>query len=198
MARNDILPFKSPRGGVHEIRYGVMNASETFQKGEPVFINNDGEVAEPPYDATEILLADLDSGRQGGIAAWGPGAATSAADPNSRVNIDPRTGAAYATGALIGYWPWDQGTLFITDNFFAAAAGSAVVPAGTDVGESYQITGATFGTPDGGWGVEQTAGVPGTDVCAIVHQVLDSMYRPISATDTTTGVYVVFEIKTNA
>lgn len=197
MARADIMPFKSPLGNTFELRHYPVTASQTFQMGEPVALVDAGTLTEPPQDVDEFKLADIDTvGNVCGIAAWGPGAATSAADPNSRAAINPQTGVAYAVGGDIGIWPADQGTLFITDNFFAAAGGSAVVPAGTDRGEIYQITYATFGTPDGGWGIEQTAGVPGTDVVAVVHDVLNSRYEPIAYNDTTTGVYVVFEMKT--
>ncbi len=41
----DIMPFKSPLGGHTHIEYGPMNASETFDVGEPVQLNTDGEIA---------------------------------------------------------------------------------------------------------------------------------------------------------
>jgi hypothetical protein len=124
---------------------------------------------------------DADAGLLIGIAAAGPGAG----------NIDPATGAAYATGANIPYWPINQGTLFITSNFFAAGAAADATPALTDIGEPYQITYNTTATI--GWGVEQTAGVEGVDVVATVVDVLDADKRPIRISSAT-GVYVVFTI----
>lgn len=183
MPARDIMPFKSPLAGTYEIRYGSMNASETFEIGELVFVNDDGEIEEHPQDDTQAIVADQDSGQQCGISAYGPGAS----------NQHPSTGTTYATGDAIGYWPANQGTIFITDNFFAAGAGSAVAPVAGDIGEAYQITYAQFGTPDAGWGVEQTAGVVGVDVQAIILDVLDSRKDPIRLTSNT-GVFVTFEI----
>lgn len=186
MAARDIMPWISPLGGTYEVRWGTMTASEVFEAGEPVMIVDAGTLTEPPDDATQWLVADLTGTGTNimgaGIAAYGPGAG----------NIDPATGAAFATGADIPFWPINQGTLFITDNFFAAGAAAAATPAQTDVGESYQIT---YSTTAGiiGWGVEQTQGVVGTDVCANVWEVLDTDKAPIRISGGT-GVYVVFEI----
>jgi hypothetical protein len=187
----DLMPARAEHGGHNITRRGVMNAAETFTVGDLVFVNNDGEIAQFPADGTEALLADMDSGRQCGVAC-NPGV-----DPSTGTAFnDPRTGAAYATGAEILFWPADQGTLFKTRNVISAV-NTPVTPTGVMVGESFQLTfDNTAGVNE--WCIETTAGVPGTDVCAIVVQVLDSRGRPISATDTTTGVWVVFEIKTNA
>lgn len=181
MAARDIMPFNSPLGGTYEVRYGPMNASEVFEVGEPVGLNDDGEITEAPDDGTQVIIGDFDQvdGTAFGIAAFGPGAG----------NIDPKTGVAFATGAEIAYWPANQGTLFITDNFWATgAAGTAVVPLQTDVGESYQIS-----EGGAGWGVEQTAGVVGVDIQAIVHDVLDAQKSPIRLSGNA-GVFLVFEI----
>jgi hypothetical protein len=181
------MPWISPRGGTYEVRWGSMTASEVFEIGEPVGVVDAGTLTEPPDDATEWLLADQDAvGNIVGIAAFGPGGG----------NINPATGAAFASLDDVAFWPADQGTLFITDNMFAAAAGSAVAPAQTDVGEIYQIT---YSTTAGiiGWGIERTAGVYGTDVCAVVHEVLDAQKAPLRISGGT-GVYAIFEIKTGA
>lgn len=199
MARGDIMPYISVHGNTHPPRYAPMNASETFQRGELVFINTDGELAEFPVDATEALIADIGTGGLlGGIACFGPGAASAAADPTNAVAINPKTGVAFTTGDSIGYWPWDRGTLFITNNVLAAGGAATALPDGADRGVQFQLTYGTVGTPDAGWAVEKTAGVTGTDVLAVIHDVLDSQLRPVSATDTTTGVYYVFEIRTSA
>jgi hypothetical protein len=120
---------------------------------------------------------------QCGIACAGPGAG----------NINPATGIAYAVNDTIAYWPANEGTLFITDNVFAAGAGAASAPLVTDIGESYQITYSTTAAAPIGWGVEKTAGVVGVDVCAWIVDVLDTNKAPIRLTGGT-GVYVVFEI----
>lgn len=196
MAVFDIMPFISPLGGTYEVRVAGMTASEVFDTGEPVGIVDAGTLTEPPDDATQWILADQDTvGNRVGIACFGPAGGAQTNDRAAWTN--PATKAAYASGDDIAYWPADQGTLFITSNFFAAAAGSAVAPAITDIGEPYQITYGTFGTPDAGWGVEQTAATYGTDVVAVVVDVLDSLKRPIRRSGQT-GVYVVFEIKTAA
>ena len=182
MAARDIMPWISPRGGTHEVRWGTMNASETFEVGEPVGVNDDGEIFEFPVDNTEIIVGDPD-GVVGGIAAYGPGAS----------NIDPTTGAAFATSARIPYWPWGQGTLFITSNFYAVTTPSTrVTPLQTDVGENYMIVASTTAAI-AGWGIQQEAGLSGVDVIASVNEVLDANYAPIRISGGT-GVYLVFEI----
>lgn len=180
MSARDIMPWTSPSGGSVELRYGPMDASEVFEVGEPVFVGNTGEIAEFPDDGTEALIADLDSGLQMGIAAFGPGAG----------NIDPRTGSAFATGAEVAYWVVSPNQQWITPNFWATgAAGTAATPAQTDVGEAYQLS-----EGGAGWGVEQTAAVTGTDVRAVVQDVLDSDKKPIRISGNT-GAYVVFTIE---
>lgn len=189
MASRDIMPFSSARGGHISVRWAAMTVGATFGAGEVVAIIDAGTLSEAPQDDTQFIIGstDVDSARICGIAAFGPGT----------VDLDPMTGTNFATGAMIAYYPADEGNLFITDNFFAAGAGSAVAPALTDIGESYQITYATFGTPDAGWGVEQTAGVSGTDVCAHIVDVLDANKVSINEPSSTgTGVYVVFKMNT--
>jgi hypothetical protein len=200
MAFNDILPFKSPHGGITEIRYYPITVSQTFNKGELVGVVDAGTVTAFPKNATQAILASIDTvGNICGIAAFGPGAATSAADPTNFVKLNyARADGTWPVDTPVGIWPADQGILFITDNFLAAGGAATAIPAGTDVGEPYQITYGTVGTPDAGWGVEATAGAYGIDVVAVVHQVLNARKQPILSTDTTTGVYVVFEIRTGA
>jgi len=184
MAARDIMPFKSPLGGTYEVRVAGMTASEVFDVGEPVAIVDGGTLTEPPDDATQWILTDgEDGGTSVGIACYGPG--------TGGVNTNPKTNAAYTTNDEIAYWPASQGTLFITQNVFAAGAGSASAPLVTDIGERYQIS---YGTTDPiGWGVEKTAGVIGVDVQAVVVDVLDSQKAPIRVSGNA-GVFVVFEI----
>lgn len=181
MAARDIMPWISPLGGTYEVRWNQMTSGELFEVGEPVGVVDAGTLTEPGDDAAEVVVGDFDGG-SGGIAAFGPGAG----------NINPATGAAFAALDDIAYWPFGQGTQFITDNFFAAAAGSAVAPAQTDVGEHYQMV---YSTTAGiiGWGLEQTAALSGVDLVSRVIEVLDDLKRPIRLSGAA-GVHVIFEI----
>ena len=185
MPSRDIMPYVSPLGGTYETRHGSMTAAQAFAAGEPVAVVDAGTLTEPDQDNTEIIITDIDSAGFGGIACYGPG----------EIDIDPKTGAAFATGAQIPYWPWGQGILFITSNFWATGgSATAVTPLQTDVGEAYQMTYATAGAPVLGWGLEQTAGVRGTDLVCLVHDVLDANFAPIRISSGT-GVYLLFEIE---
>jgi len=181
MAARDIMPWISPRGGTNEVRWGSMTASEVFEIGEPIGVVDAGTLTEPPDDATQVIVGDFDEGLEGGIAAAGPGAG----------NIDPATGSAYAAGARIPYWPWGQGTLFITKNFYAAGGATNVAPAQTDVGEPYQLV---YGAGNSAWGLERTAALSGVDIVCVVVEVLDADKNPIRISSNA-GVYVVFDIR---
>jgi len=178
------MPWISPLGGTYEVRWGSMTSGELFEVGEPVAIVDAGTLTEPPDDGTEVIVTDIDSAGLGGIAAYGPGAG----------NIDPATGAAMAALARIPYWPWGQGTLFITANFWPTGGDNAapVAKLQTDVGEAYQLT--YDNTTANAWGLEQTAGVRGTDLVCLVQEVLDANFAPIRISGGT-GAYLVFEIE---
>jgi hypothetical protein len=170
-----------------EIRWGRMTTSQAFEPGDVIAIVDAGTITEPPQDATEVLIGT--DGEIFGIAATGPYA-------NGQAMIDPSTGAAYAANARVAFYPCDQGNLFITDNLFAAAGGSQVTPALTDIGETYQVTYGTGTTNPSGWGLERTAGVTGTDLLGVVYDVLDTNKKSIVESGSTgSGVYVVFELK---
>lgn len=189
-ATRSIMPFSSPRGGTYEIRYGPMNASEVFEVGDLVFINDEGEVEEFTDGTVEATNSEIDSALTMGVAAFGPGAS----------NKNPKTGTTYATGDSIGYWPANQGTIFITKNTYASAGASLDVAVVTDIGESFQIVYATYNTNgvDTGWGVDiDTAGAQGTDVQALILDVLDSKKVPIRISGNA-GIYVTFEIVVSA
>jgi len=196
MAVMDIMPWVSPLGGTYEVRWGPVTASQVFDTGEPVNVVTAGTITEAPQDTTEWVTADFTTAGtaalQGGIAVMGPAGGAQTNDRSAALN--PATGVAYATNDDVAYWPINQGILFITENFWAAGAGSAATPVQTDIGENYQISHATFGTPDAGWGVEQTAATIGTDVVAGVVEVLDAAKSPIRITGQT-GVFVVFTIE---
>lgn len=183
MAARDIMPWQSPHGGTTTVRWATFTASEVFEIGEPINIVAAGTATEPPDDVTQWILTDGGGNVEAGIAAWGPGAG----------NLNTMTGVAYATGDYIPYWPINEGTVFITKNFYAAGAGSAVAPDLTDIGNNFQISHATFGTPDAGWGIERTAGLEGIDYVATILDVLDAQKSPIRVSGNA-GVYVTFLI----
>ncbi len=93
--------------------------------------------------------------------------------------VNPRTGVVYAGGDDIAYWPLNAGTIFRTRNFFAAGAATVLAPVLTDKNEAYQITYSQVGTPDAGWGVEQTTIAIGTDVEAHIIEITDTNNDPI-------------------
>ena len=197
MPNGDIMPFKSPLGGTYELRVAGMTASQTFLMGHPVGIVDGGTVTQAPNDGTQWLVADLDTvGNIAGIAAWavggddGDGTTSTVGAPTN-----PKTNAVYTTNDEVGFWPADQGTLFITRNFHDAATTAAVVPLVTDIGEIYEISSSTTVAAGLGWGLEQTAGSVGTDVVAVVYDVLDIDKAPIRVSGNA-GVFLVFEIKT--
>jgi hypothetical protein len=100
-------------------------------------------------------------------------------------------GFARTTGDLIAYWPADDGTVFITRNI-TDGSGTAVVPTGTMVGLAVQLE-----HNNSKWAIiPGAAATRGTDVVATIVGVLDSAKNPIAATDTTTGVYALFQLQT--
>ena len=196
MGKRDIMPWKSPLGGILEVRYGEHTAAENFEIGEPVSLVDAGTWTEPTDNVAQWTVAQMDGNVAGGIAAWGPGETTQGSG-GTAPNINPATGAAYATGDWFPYWPiGEPGQLWITKNFYAADGGSAVAPALTDIGDEYQIVYATFDTNgvDTGWGIEKTVALVGVDVIAEIVDVLDARKQPIRVSGNA-GVYVTFEIK---
>jgi len=181
------MPWISPLGGTYEVRWGQLTATEDFDTGEPIGIVDAGTMTEPGQDDAQVVVGDFD-GLEGGICCTGPGAGTT--------NINPATGKTYATGDDCSYWPFGQGTIFITDNLFAAGAGSLVDPAQTDVGELYQMVySTTVGNRGGaGWGLERTAAVVGVDLVSYIVEVLDADKRPIRISGAT-GEFILFEVE---
>ncbi len=175
-----IMPFTSALGGTTTVRYGGMTASENFEVGDPIALASSGRLVEPPENATPWLQSTMDMGLRGGIAAFGPGDSAPGAGGAAQ-NINPRTGVVFAVDDDIAYWPIDEGTIFYTNNFFAAAAGSLLAPVLSDIGNAYEISYATYNTngEDTGWGIEQNAVTVGTDVQAVILDVLDAQLAPI-------------------
>ena len=181
MAARDIMPFRSAHGGAYAVRWAPMGDGETFEIGEPVGLDNDGTLIEMPIDESPVVPGDADTGLQMGIACFGPGAG----------NINPQTGVAFAENDMVAYWPVNRGIIFMSNNFMNTGMTAAVVPLHTDVGESYQISYSTAAPI--GWGVEQTAGVAGTDLEAHIVDVLDVNLAPLNRS-AGTGVWLLFDL----
>ena len=179
MSARDFMPFITGSGGPN-VKYAPLTASAEFVEGEMVVVVDAGTLSEMDQDDGQIVIADFDSALLGGVAAM-----------DGDTSSDARK--VRATGDLVSYYPINEGILFITENFVGNnTPDTAAIPAGTDVGESYQIAGINA---NGTWAIEQTAGVRGVDLCALIHNVLNVRKEPIGATDTTTGKWLVFELQ---
>lgn len=191
----DIMPARSHQGGGLFVYHAPLAAGQVFVQGDLVAVDPAGSVIGYPQDGTEALIADnATTGDALGVACWGPGQAGTAELPRTRVMINPITGNAFATGDLIGYWPANSsvsGTLWKAQ-VLAAGGAAAGVGLATHRNELFQLAFSVGTTPDLGWGVELTAGVPGTDICARVVEVLAVDGRPTG----TAGTHFLFEIIT--
>lgn len=194
MGLYDIRPLASYMGSTVSIRWAPMKAGETFLPGEPIIVDSSGLAATAPRDGTEFVIAD----GVGGISINGPGLATATAElPASqgwgRLYKHPDTGENYATNDKIWFAPFDENNYFVANKMVTAAGGTlATAATGADRGDRFQITYVSATTPDGGWGVERTAGTIGTDYVVEVVDVLDSGGKAVSATGT--GLFVIFRV----
>lgn len=179
MARNDFICTGNQPGDVGT-KSAPLNASEAFLPGELVFINNDGELAE--FTESAGALANSTTTEAGGT--WGVAAASG--------NTAGTGNNVVAAGTFIPFWPADGGLLFRTKNYYSTAAGTAAVPPGSIVGESFQIA----RTAAGAFGVNNTAATVGTHLCAKVWAVYDAGGKRIGPSDTTTGVWVEVSLHT--
>jgi len=161
MAARDIMPWTSPFGGHPRMQWFRMNAGEVFFEGEPVSVNQDGEL-------TESLAAGPVDSDLLGIAAGGPGA----------TNINPATGITYATGDLIPVFMPDIGNYFITRNWTAGTAFNDVAPAVADIGD--QVGLVNIG---GLWGIDQ--GQDQNEGLCTVIDILDENKNSIQQTGAT-------------
>jgi hypothetical protein len=165
-----------------ETRVAPLAATQTFTHCDPVYLVANA-LTESPADGTEVLVAEAI-----GMAA------TNATDTTAGSRA---TAVADGFGAVTSssrcYYPVHAaGIEYRTRNFWATgAAGTLAVPVAGDIGGEYQISNDSATT--GLWGVEETAGVAGTDLVAHIIQVLDANMRPIGESGEA-GVWVVFHV----
>jgi hypothetical protein len=203
MAAYDIVPVDF-QDATSKMRYGTLLAGEAFRPGELVFLTAIGDVEEFTDDGAQATIAQIDgTGNVCGIAASsGDIAGTAAGSGRFATTTYPSTAADGLpnTGDHVYFYPANVGIVFQTTWFHAAGgAGAAAIPDADDVGQQFQLSKPNAGANDNHWGVEETAGVTGTDVCALVVAVLDNLGRPLAADDATNGVTVHFTLHaTNA
>jgi hypothetical protein len=179
MALDDIQIHSSPGGGPL-IQYYQIEASQTFQKGEPVSLDQDGQVTECAAEpAPEDLL---------GIAMAGPAATAG----TFGAMINPRTGVAYADGDRVPVVIPQPKDRFSTSNWTTGgAAFSDTVPDISDIGDvcSLDLIG-------GVWGVQQ--GGTAASAIGIIDDVLnvrkESIFDTGETLATTDTFYIVFSI----
>ncbi len=179
MALDDIQIHSSPGGGP-SIRYYQIEASQTFQKGEPVSLDNDGQVTECAAEpAPEDLL---------GIAMAGPAAT---AGTFGAMN-NPRTNTTYADGDRFPVLIPQDRDQFITANWTTGgSAFSDTVPDITDIGDVCSLD-----LIAGVWGVQQAG--TGASAIGIIDDVLnvrkESIFDTGETLATTDTFYIVFTI----
>lgn len=179
MAARDIMPFNGPFGGHSRVIHFRLNASETFDVGEPVSVNADGELTESDDDP---LDADIM-----GIAMGGPGAG----------QTNPATGANWATGDLVPVVIPDSNSLFITRNY--SEAGSAfndTAPVVARIGDECGLS-----LISGSWGVDISTTNNTCRIIDLLNENKESIQQSGETLDTSAGqilsapaYYVVFQI----
>ncbi len=179
MALDDIQIHSSPGGGPL-IQHYQIEASQTFDRGDVVSLDQDGQVTE---GAAELIPEDLL-----GIAMAGPAATAGTAGAKD----NPRTGVAYADGDRFPVLIPQARDRFITANWTTGgSAFSDTVPDITDIGDvcSLDLIG-------GVWGVQQ--GGTASAAVGIIDDVLNSKKESIFDTGetlaTTDTFYIVFSI----
>lgn len=150
MAKNDIVVWNSPHGGHDRVTRGYIDASETFENGEPVRFTTAGTIAESPDEplSTEICGIAVTSGN------------TAVTD---RSFFNPATGAAYATNDDVSFLVPSPHTYFATRNFATGGAGVPVAPAQTNI---YDIASLVL-TVGGSWYLD-VGGAAGALICQVI------------------------------
>jgi hypothetical protein len=170
MAANDIRVWNSPTGGHTRVRHYRVDAGQTFLRGEPVGVRDDGQLNE---------CADP--------AAFGGIIGIALADAVVDTTIDWRTSIAMVENATIPVALANMDTEFITSNFTnAGSAFGDAAPALADLGEEVSVD-----VISGVWGISQ-AGAAATQIARIM-DVLDANFESVQDSGGT-GVYVVFVI----
>jgi len=168
MAKNDILPFRSPMGGHCKVTQYPIAASQSFEEGEPVFLDTGSSnqltecVDEPQLETTLIGISAENAYGQDGSTAL-------------------------SANELVAVYDIGITTEYITKNYSTAGVGVAVA-----------ITGAIRGTlgglmlNGGTWFVDTAAG---TNKTVIITDVLDANLAPV--TGSTSGTYILVKFTRN-
>jgi hypothetical protein len=158
MARYDIRPHDSPHGGHDRVAHFPLNAAETFDAGEPVAVNDTGELTESNNDPLDSDLM--------GIAMIGPGAG----------NINPDTGVAFTTGDMIPVAIPSPHSYYRTQNWSTdGVTFNDIAPLATNIGDE-----AGLSLIGGEWGIDIAA----TNNLCRVMDILDAEGRSILFTGT--------------
>lgn len=166
MAANDHLPYTENGAGPRRVAFDV-NATATFERGEPVRMNAAGEVVEgtsPIIIDTGIYGISADSSLDG-----------------AGVNINAAGGQGFTNGQVTVY-PADG--LFKTARFSTGGAGVAATPTQAHVGDA-----AGFVLTGGVWFLDIGTA---TTIARIV-AVLDENGQKVEISGGT-GVWVVYQI----
>lgn len=178
MAKNDIKVWQSPLGGVPNKRHFPMKVSEAFFEGEPVSVDNTGNLTESA--ATGVVPADIM-----GIALGGPGVN----------NTNPKTNAAWAAGDMVPVAIPDSQTSFSTVNYTQGTAFDDVAPTLARIGEVAGLVRISDS-----WGIDQGQDA-NEGICRIV-DILNVRRESIMDTGETLGLisatnknyYIIFQI----
>lgn len=155
---------KEPEGA--DRKWAPLGDSETFEAGDPVQLVSQ-QLSDCPDDASP-----LEDGELIGFAV----------QPATGIHSSTRTGAANGFGAAendrVPYIPAKAPGLQIRTRNYWTTPGTQIAKAGSIIGTLKQIS-----SPNGtnNWGVESTAGTPGTDATFHVDEVLDDDMVSIDA-----------------
>ena len=129
MARNDIVPFSSSRGGNDHIQAYPLGGGQTFDEGEPVIFSS-GTLIEATNDPASV--AGVAASRSGG----------------------GQSGTVRTTGTMIQVNPLSADQTFKTSNFATDGSSTAATPtAANALGAT-----AGFTLSSGNWFVDTGAG----------------------------------------
>jgi hypothetical protein len=167
MARHDINIYRQVDDGVG---YGPLATTQTFYEGEVLALSG-GSVAEAATNPASVLGISIASSQ--GMNAVG--------------ELGTLADQVRPTGTIIQFYKPIEGQLFTTTNYAEDAAGTAVVPLISDVGNTagFTLTGG------GAWFVDTGVANHHVEIVAVI----DSNGAPLGDTTIRTvgaGVAVVF------